>query len=197
MPNPVWAVNPANVSRTLDIIRFIATNLGETVDVIELLNEPAGYINGFVDVIRQYWSDGYQVVRNAAGGGVKVMIENAFLSFTVGGILPISLNIIHSHRGTLDLVKLVDLSRLSGGHHGLCELTFCVFVAISSSLLNDHSTNTRFSAMPNYHALWMSTSQYVSLSMLHYLHAYSTTVCVYHIININLLCILQSVHRTR
>ena len=87
MPDPLWGSNPANVSRTLDIIKYIATNLGGTVDVIELLNEPAGYESGdWADVVRQYWSDGYQVVRDAAGGGVKVMIENAFLSFSVGAV---------------------------------------------------------------------------------------------------------------
>jgi len=84
-PNPLWDSNPANVSRTLDVIKYIATHLGNMVDIIELLNEPAGYMsNDFANVVRQYWSDGYQVVRNAAGGGVKVMIGNAFLSFSVG-----------------------------------------------------------------------------------------------------------------
>lgn len=85
MPNPLWATNPANVSLTLDVIKYIATHLGETIDIIELLNEPAGYQSGdFPGVVRKFWDDGYQVVRDAAGGGVKVMIGNAFLSVPVG-----------------------------------------------------------------------------------------------------------------
>jgi hypothetical protein len=33
--------------------------------------------------IRQFWSDGYDAVRQAAGAGIKVMIGDAFLSVEV------------------------------------------------------------------------------------------------------------------
>ena len=54
------------------------------MDVIELLNEPAGFTSGpFADAVRGYWSNGYNAVRSAAGGGVKVMIGDAFLGVSV------------------------------------------------------------------------------------------------------------------
>ncbi|KAF8227308.1 exo-beta-1,3-glucanase [Tricholoma matsutake] len=78
--NPVWAVNPANVTRTIDTLRFIVQNTNGMVDVIELLNEPAGFIgNAWSQAIRQFWLDGYDAVRQAAGAGIKVMIGDAFL----------------------------------------------------------------------------------------------------------------------
>lgn len=80
---PVWASNPANVARTLDILTYIATNLGPQVDVIELLNEPAGFDGDTGAVVRQFWSDGYNAVRAAIGGGVKIMIGDAFLGVSV------------------------------------------------------------------------------------------------------------------
>ena len=120
MPDPLWATNPANVSRTLDVIKYLATNLGDIVDVIELLNEPAGFEgNDFADVIRQYWNDGYQTVRNTAGGGVKVMIGNAFLNFSVGFF--IQCGNYSADRSLLDLDRLFDVSECSGCYHGLCQ----------------------------------------------------------------------------
>lgn len=54
------------------------------VDVIELLNEPAGFDGAAFDqVVRQFWQDGYNVVRSAAGGGIKIMIGDAFLGVQV------------------------------------------------------------------------------------------------------------------
>lgn len=82
--NPVWAVNPANVTRTIDTLRFIVQNTNGMVDVIELLNEPAGFIgNAWSQAIRQFWLDGYDAVRQAAGAGIKVMIGDAFLGVQV------------------------------------------------------------------------------------------------------------------
>ncbi|KAF7986399.1 hypothetical protein HWV62_31115 [Athelia sp. TMB] len=83
--NPVWAINAANVSRTLDIIAYLAKNVGDLVDVIELLNEPAAFKSqAFAETLRQYWSDGYDAVRNW-NGDVKVMIGNGFLPLTTWG----------------------------------------------------------------------------------------------------------------
>ncbi|GLB40440.1 putative brix [Lyophyllum shimeji] len=48
--------------------------------VIELLNEPAGFRgDDWAQTIRQFWLDGYDAVRKAAGNGIKVMIGDAFL----------------------------------------------------------------------------------------------------------------------
>lgn len=98
--NPLWASTPANVGRTLDILKFIAKNLGSTVDVIELLNEPAGFEGtSFANVVRQFWSDGYNAVRAAAGGAVKVMIGDAFLGVSVGiAIYLVRLHLTHRYQ---------------------------------------------------------------------------------------------------
>ena len=83
--NPQWANNPANVSRTVDTIRYIVKNIGDMIDVIELLNEPAAFLGGnFPQVLRQFWSDGYTAVRQASGTGIQVMIEDAFIGVSVG-----------------------------------------------------------------------------------------------------------------
>ncbi|KAL6302376.1 glycoside hydrolase [Sparassis latifolia] len=77
--SPGWANGSDTVGRTLDIIKFIADQVGDMADVIELLNEPAGWVSDIGSAISGYWQDGYQVVRQAAGSGPQVMIEDAFL----------------------------------------------------------------------------------------------------------------------
>jgi hypothetical protein len=59
-------------------------NVGGMVDVIELLNEPAGFLgSNWAAAVRQFWLDGYGAVRQAAGAEIKVMIGNAFLDIEV------------------------------------------------------------------------------------------------------------------
>ncbi|KAF8808719.1 glycoside hydrolase [Phlegmacium glaucopus] len=78
--DPIWGVTPANITRTIDTLRFIVENVDGMVDVIELLNEAAGFKgDDWAAAIRQFWLDGYDVVRQAAGAGIKVMIGDAFL----------------------------------------------------------------------------------------------------------------------
>jgi glucan 1,3-beta-glucosidase len=78
--NPQWALQSEDIQRTLDTIRYMSGKLSGQVSVIELLNEAAGYISSdWAQTIRQYWQDGYNVVRSAAGNDVKVMIGDAFL----------------------------------------------------------------------------------------------------------------------
>jgi len=76
---PEWANGTTNISRTLDIIRFISENVGGMIDVLELLNEPAAFDSDIDAALPQYWQQGYTVVRQAAGTGVQVMIEDGFL----------------------------------------------------------------------------------------------------------------------
>ena len=76
-----------NVARTVDIVRFIADQIGGMIDVIELLNEPGGWQSDIADVIGQYWQDGYNAVRNVSGTSLKVMIGDAFLGVDVGILL--------------------------------------------------------------------------------------------------------------
>ncbi|KAF8589811.1 glycoside hydrolase family 5 protein [Ramaria rubella] len=78
--NPVWGLNPQNVSRTLDLIGFLAKDIGDMVDAIELVNEPAGFRpSPWPETIRSFWQSGYDVVRDVAGVNVTVVIEDAFL----------------------------------------------------------------------------------------------------------------------
>ncbi|KXN89093.1 Glucan 1,3-beta-glucosidase [Leucoagaricus sp. SymC.cos] len=86
-PNPVWAVNPANVTRTVDTIRWLTENVGGMVDIIELLNEAAGFRGpDWGNTIRQYWLDGYDTVRAVEPASTSgdnrtlgVMIGDAFM----------------------------------------------------------------------------------------------------------------------
>ncbi|OSD06598.1 glycoside hydrolase family 5 protein [Trametes coccinea BRFM310] len=73
-----WAQG-TNVNRTIDIIRFVAGQIGGMIDVLELLNEPAGYQSDIHGIIADYWQAAYQAVREVAGTSLKVMIGDAFL----------------------------------------------------------------------------------------------------------------------
>ncbi|KAF8972127.1 glycoside hydrolase family 5 protein [Flammula alnicola] len=78
--NPVWAVNPNNVTRTVDTLKFLAKEVGSQVGVLELLNEGGGFIDSaWAAAVRSYFTDAYAAVREAAGQDVKVMIGDAFL----------------------------------------------------------------------------------------------------------------------
>ncbi|TRM64212.1 glycoside hydrolase family 5 protein [Schizophyllum amplum] len=77
--NPEFANND-NVQRTLDLVRFLAENIGGMVDVLELLNEGGGFRgDDWASAIRGFFQDGYDIVRETAGNDVKVMIGDAFL----------------------------------------------------------------------------------------------------------------------
>ena len=82
--SPVWGSVQQNVPRTLDIIRFITDQLGGMVDVLELINEPAAYDGSIGSILGGYFQNGYQVVRNAAGAEIKVMITDGFMGVQVG-----------------------------------------------------------------------------------------------------------------
>jgi glucan 1,3-beta-glucosidase len=76
----VWGINPENITRTLDLIGFLAKDVGNIVDAIELINEPSGFLGPpWPETIRNFWQSGYEVVRDVAGVNVTVVIEDAFL----------------------------------------------------------------------------------------------------------------------
>ena len=81
--NVDWASDDDSVSRTLDIIRFIASQLGGMIDVLELINEPGGFIASINDALPGYYKDGYKIVRDVTGTDVKVMIMDGFLGVSV------------------------------------------------------------------------------------------------------------------
>jgi len=85
--NPVWANNPDNVTRTVDTLAFIAREAGDKIDVLELLNEAAGFKGGnWPSVIRQFWLDAYAAARNVSGSNMKIMIGDAFLTVEVSSV---------------------------------------------------------------------------------------------------------------
>lgn len=88
--NPVWALNPANITRTVDTLQFLAKNIGSQVSVLELLNEGAGFLgNNWATSVRNYFTDSYNAVRAAAGQNIKVMIGDAFLGVDVSRFLSV------------------------------------------------------------------------------------------------------------
>lgn len=80
--DPQWAYNEDNVNQTLKVIEYLAREVADKIEVLQLLNEIAGFRSGVPEVARKFWQDGYDVIRRAAGDRVRVMIGDAFL--TVG-----------------------------------------------------------------------------------------------------------------
>ncbi|KAF8206460.1 glycoside hydrolase superfamily [Mycena galopus ATCC 62051] len=75
-----WENNPANVTRTVDTIRYIAEQLGGLADIIELLNEPATYLEPatYPATLQQYWQAAYAAVRAVGDTANKIMIGDGF-----------------------------------------------------------------------------------------------------------------------
>ena len=86
--SPQWALDQDNVDGALDAIRVLAREAGSMLDGIELLNEAAGFLGGaWPGVIRQYFLDGYEIVREEAGDDVQVVIGDAFEGVDVSSCL--------------------------------------------------------------------------------------------------------------
>lgn len=76
----MWATDPDNVNQTIQILFFIAEEIGGMIDVLELLNEPAGFTSSqWAATIRQFWQDAYSAVRSVSNPQMKIMIGDAFL----------------------------------------------------------------------------------------------------------------------
>jgi aryl-phospho-beta-D-glucosidase BglC (GH1 family) len=81
---PQWALNQANIDATLEVIKVIATEVGSQVDAIELLNEIAGFLGPqWNAAARTFYQSGYDVVRQAAGDNVVVVIGDTFDALSV------------------------------------------------------------------------------------------------------------------
>jgi glucan 1,3-beta-glucosidase len=81
----MWAQNSSNVALTLDVLRFMAKELDGMIDILELLNEPAGFLgDSYVEVLRQFFQDGYNEVRATTGSSLNVMIADSFIGVEVG-----------------------------------------------------------------------------------------------------------------
>ncbi|KAH7106356.1 glycoside hydrolase [Auriculariales sp. MPI-PUGE-AT-0066] len=78
--DPQWANDPNNLQWTVDVISFLANDVGDSIAVVQLLNEVAAYTSQqFLVATKQYWQDGYHAVRGAkAASNVQVMIGDGF-----------------------------------------------------------------------------------------------------------------------
>lgn len=154
--SPAWAASPANISRTLDTIAFLARTVGALVDVIELLNEPAAFTSAaFADTLRQYWSDGYGAVR-AQDDGVKVMIGNGFLPLTTWSdflIYPGSQGVFMDYH-EYQIFSDDQLSRSLAEH-----ITFACQISTTLSSFASHNLYTimgEWSNAPTDCAIWLN-----------------------------------------
>lgn len=111
-----WAQGD-NVARTLDLVRFMAAKIGGMIDVLELLNEPGGFQSDIANVIPQFWKDGYNAVREAAGPSLKVMIGDAFLGVGVGSQAGDGQE-SGSDGWIIELGRIPDVPGSAGGSHG-------------------------------------------------------------------------------
>ena len=78
-PNPQWALNGTDVNRTINDLVFLANSTVGLIDILELLNESAGFISAdWVAVTRQFFQDAYIAIRAAVGPDLLIMIGDAF-----------------------------------------------------------------------------------------------------------------------
>jgi glucan 1,3-beta-glucosidase len=82
MSYPQWQTNTTNVNRTLEVISTLVAEFSQpkyqgVVTAIELLNEPGGFYDDVLAVLKPYWQSGYDVVR-AQSSDLWVIIEDGF-----------------------------------------------------------------------------------------------------------------------
>ncbi|KZT36076.1 glycoside hydrolase, partial [Sistotremastrum suecicum HHB10207 ss-3] len=78
--NPVWALNPDNITRTINDLVFLANATQGMIDILEFLNEPIAFqSDAWASAVRGFWQNAYTAVRNAVGGGLTMMIGDGFL----------------------------------------------------------------------------------------------------------------------
>ena len=76
---PMWASDQDYVQKTVDCVTFLAKTVGTKINVLEVMNEPAGFLgNDFTSVLKQYYIDTYGVIREAAGDDMGVMFSDGF-----------------------------------------------------------------------------------------------------------------------
>lgn len=80
----MWASNQNNVQKTIDCVTFLAKIVGDKIDVLEVMNEPAGFLgDDFTSVLRQYYIDAYDTIRTTAGNSMGVMFSDGFRGLDV------------------------------------------------------------------------------------------------------------------
>jgi len=79
-----WADRPENVKRTVEVLADIVhaivdEGMGDVITGVGLLNEPM--LDCDQDVLRQYYNDGLEIVRNAMGKDTSVFVGDLFQSW--------------------------------------------------------------------------------------------------------------------
>jgi hypothetical protein len=152
--NPQWALDAANVNQTLDVLRVLASEAGAQLDAIELLNEGAGFLGTqWAATIRQYFTDGYEVVRDAAGSSVKVFIGDAFLGVDVRSDCFVRCSVCSTFA---ELAEFFAAARRAGRHDGLRPSIPDLYPRPSADC--HRSTSTKSSVYPSSSAHNSSTS---------------------------------------
>ena len=82
--SPMWASNQSDVQKTIDCVMFLVKNAGDKIDILEVMNEPAGFLgSSFTNVLRQYYIEVYDSIRMAFGNVTGVMFSDGFLGLDV------------------------------------------------------------------------------------------------------------------
>ncbi|KAF5368395.1 hypothetical protein D9758_002194 [Tetrapyrgos nigripes] len=76
MDLPTWHTNQDNIDRTKAVMERIANEFDAAI--YAPLNEPAGFRDGVLPVVQQYWKDSYGIVRASSHPEARVLIHDAF-----------------------------------------------------------------------------------------------------------------------
>lgn len=80
----MWASNQSNIQKTIDCVTFLEKTVGDKIDVLEVMNEPAGFLgDDFTNVLRQYYIDAYNAIRTGVGNTTGVMFSDGFRGLDV------------------------------------------------------------------------------------------------------------------
>ncbi|KAF5391674.1 hypothetical protein D9757_002359 [Collybiopsis confluens] len=155
-PTPQWALNPANVTRSIDTLVYIAEQIGGMIDVLELLNESAGFTSTqWADVTRSFFSDGYTAVRAAVGGGLKIMIGDAFLGVDGWeGFLTYPAQGVIMDNHEYQIFSIPELQRSFSGHLAFTCTTRSTISSFASS--NIWTIIGEWSNSPTDCAMWLN-----------------------------------------
>ncbi|KAJ3815516.1 glycoside hydrolase [Lentinula aff. lateritia] len=155
--DPQWALNTQNVTRSIDTLVYIAQQIGGMIDILELVNESAGFFSSeWASVTRSFFSNGYAAVRNAVGDTLNIMIGDAFLGVDAwDGFLtyPTGVNaLMDNHQ--YQIFSIPELQRSFSQH---LAFTCTIRSTISSfAAANIWTIEGEWSTAPTDCALWLN-----------------------------------------
>ena len=152
---PQWALNQANIDATLEVIQVIATEVGSQVDAIELLNEIAGFLGAqWNAAARTFYQNGYNIVRQAAGNNVVVVIGDTFDALSVRACHWLSRSQL-THSPVQSFQGFLDYPQANRAMMDVVSLT--PFGSVHPFLISAISTGTNYSATPSCLAVVINT----------------------------------------